>query len=67
MLAAWKPGFIHSDISKKLGCEIIRDFHNVADESSFDEKTVTRLFGAPPPDAMLVFGRAEAVRSAQSV
>ena len=45
----------------------IRDFHNVADESSFDEKTVTKLFGAPPPDAMLVFGRAEAARSAQSV
>lgn len=33
----------------------IRDFINVADESSFDEQTVTDLFGAPPPDAMLVF------------
>ena len=45
----------------------IRDFRNVADESSFDEETVTQLFGAPPPGAMLVFGRAEAARSAQSV
>jgi hypothetical protein len=34
----------------------IRDFINVADESSFDEETVVKLFGAPPPDAMLVFG-----------
>ena len=34
----------------------IRDFINVADESSFDEQTVVELFGAPPPDAMLVFG-----------
>ena len=34
----------------------IRDFINVADESSFDEQTVIELFGAPPPDAMLVFG-----------
>jgi hypothetical protein len=34
----------------------IRDFVSVADESRFDEDTVVRLFGAPPPDAMLVFG-----------
>lgn len=45
----------------------IRDFRNVADESSFDEQTVTQLFGAPPPDALLVFGGAEAERSAKSV
>jgi len=45
----------------------IRDFRNVVDESSFDEETVTRLFGAPPPDALLVFGRAEAERSAKSM
>jgi hypothetical protein len=37
----------------------IRDFVNVADESSFDEDTVVELFGAPPPDAMLVFGAPE--------
>jgi hypothetical protein len=37
----------------------IRDFINVADESSFDEQTVIELFGAPPPDAMLVFGTSE--------
>ena len=34
----------------------IRDFINVADESSFDEQLVRDLFGAPPEDAMLVFG-----------
>jgi hypothetical protein len=34
----------------------IRDFVNVADESSFDEEFVVELFGAPPADAMLVFG-----------
>jgi hypothetical protein len=34
----------------------IRDFINVADERGFDERTVVDLFGAPPPDAMLVFG-----------
>jgi len=34
----------------------IRDFVNVADESTFDEQTVVDLFGAPPADAMLVFG-----------
>ena len=37
----------------------IRDFVNVADESSFDEDTVVKLFGAPPADAMLVFGSPE--------
>lgn len=45
----------------------IRDFHNVADESSFDEEIVTRLFGAAPPGAMLVFSNAGADRSAKSV
>jgi Phytanoyl-CoA dioxygenase (PhyH) len=34
----------------------IRDFVNVADESRFDEEVVVKLFGAPPADAMLVFG-----------
>ncbi len=34
----------------------IRDFVSVADESSFAEQTVIDLFGAPPRDAMLVFG-----------
>ena len=33
----------------------IRDFLNVADGSGFPEQTVQDLFGAPPPDAMLVF------------
>jgi hypothetical protein len=33
----------------------IRDFINVADESSLDEQTVIDVFGPPPPDAMLVF------------
>jgi hypothetical protein len=33
----------------------IRDFVNVADDRSFDEETVVKLFGAPPPNAMLVF------------
>ena len=37
----------------------IRDFVNVADESSFDEETVVKLFGAPPPDAMLVFSSSD--------
>lgn len=45
----------------------IRDFRNIVDGSRFDEETVTRLFGAPPPGAMLVFGRAEAEQSAKSV
>jgi hypothetical protein len=40
----------------------IRDFINVADESSFDEKTVVDLFGAPPTDAMLVFDSGTAGR-----
>jgi hypothetical protein len=44
----------------------IRDFHNVADGSAFDEHTVVDIFGAPPPGAMLVFGAAEAERSATS-
>ena len=34
----------------------IRDFVNMADESRFDEELVVKLFGAPPADAMLVFG-----------
>ena len=34
----------------------IRDFVSVADESRFDEDQIVELFGAPPPDAMLVFG-----------
>ena len=34
----------------------IRDFVNVADEVRFDENTVVKLFGAPPADAMLVYG-----------
>jgi hypothetical protein len=34
----------------------IRDFVDVADESSFDEQLVVELFGPPPADAMLVFG-----------
>jgi hypothetical protein len=38
----------------------IRDFINVADESSFDEEMVRKLFGAPPADAMLVFGAPKA-------
>ena len=33
----------------------IRDFHNVASGSAFDEQLVTELFGPPPSDAMLVF------------
>jgi hypothetical protein len=37
----------------------IRDFVSVRDESRFDEETVTALFGAPPADAMLVFGAPE--------
>jgi hypothetical protein len=34
----------------------IRDFINVADERSFDEDLVRSLYGAPPADALLVFG-----------
>ncbi len=37
----------------------IRDFHNVADGSPFDESTVRQLFGAPPPGSMLVFEPAQ--------
>jgi hypothetical protein len=42
----------------------IRDFINVADESSFDEQTVIEVFGAPPADAMLVFGSSDPASSA---
>jgi hypothetical protein len=42
----------------------IRDFINVADESSFDEQTVIEVFGAPPADAMLVFGSPDPASSA---
>ena len=42
----------------------IRDFINVANENSFDEQTVIELFGAPPADAMLVFGSPDAENSA---
>ena len=45
----------------------IRDFHNVSDGSALDEETVIKIFGAPPPDAMLVFSAAEAERAAKSV
>ncbi len=45
----------------------IRDFHNVADGSAFDEQTVVKLFGAPPADAMLVFNAATAERATESV
>ena len=38
----------------------IRDFINAADERPFDEQTVVELFGAPPADAMLVFGSPDA-------
>jgi hypothetical protein len=44
----------------------IRDFHNVANGSALDEETVTKLFGAPPADAMLVFSSAGPERSASS-
>lgn len=43
----------------------IRDFLNVADEGAFEEQTVRTLFGAPPPDAMLVFGSPGAERPAE--
>jgi hypothetical protein len=33
----------------------IRDFRRVADDAQFDEDSVTRLFGTPPPGSMLVF------------
>lgn len=44
----------------------IRDFHRVSDGSGFDEETVTKLFGAPPPGAQLVFTPADAEKSAKS-
>ncbi len=44
----------------------IRDFINVADDSGFDEELVVELFGAPPPDAMLVFTGAGATGPAES-
>jgi hypothetical protein len=34
----------------------VRDFRNIANGSDFDEDLVVSLFGAPPQDAMLVFG-----------
>jgi hypothetical protein len=37
----------------------VRDFRNIADGSAFDEDMVTRLFGSPPQDAMLVFNGPE--------
>lgn len=37
----------------------IRDFVSVKDESAFDEELVRSLYGAPPEDAMLVFGSPE--------
>jgi hypothetical protein len=37
----------------------IRDFVSVKDESMFDEDTVRSIYGAPPADAMLVFGAAQ--------
>jgi hypothetical protein len=43
----------------------IRDFVNVADEHQFDEETVVKLFGAPPPGAMLVFGSPDEESSAK--
>lgn len=44
----------------------IRDFRNVADGSAFDEQTVVTLFGAPPRDAVLVFGQEQGDSSARS-
>jgi hypothetical protein len=44
----------------------VRDFVNVADESTFDEQTVVDLFGAPPADAMLVFSGPQGGESAKS-
>lgn len=37
----------------------IRDFVSIKDESGFDEKMITSLFGAPPSDAMLVYAAPE--------
>jgi hypothetical protein len=42
----------------------IRDFVSIKDERSYDEQTVIELFGAPPADAMLVFGSSDAANSA---
>jgi len=45
----------------------VRDFVSISDGSSFDEATVTAIYGAAPDDAMLVFTAAEAERSAEAV
>nr|BFE56505.1 hypothetical protein GCM10020063_010310 [Dactylosporangium thailandense] len=42
-------------VDVRCGGTAIRDFHRVADGAAFDERTVVGLFGAPPPDAHLVF------------
>jgi ectoine hydroxylase-related dioxygenase (phytanoyl-CoA dioxygenase family) len=34
----------------------IRDFVSTKDESAFDEEAVRSIYGAPPTDALLVFG-----------
>ncbi len=34
----------------------VRDFVSIKDESAFDEETVRSIYGAPPNDALLVFG-----------
>ena len=44
----------------------VRDFISIKDESNLDEELVTSLFGAPPPDAMLVFGGPEAGQTTKS-
>jgi hypothetical protein len=44
----------------------IRDFVGVTDESSFDEDIVRSIFGAPPPEAHLVFTTDDAERAAKS-
>jgi hypothetical protein len=44
----------------------VRDFHRVSDGAAFDEATVVSIFGAPPPDAKLVFSSDDAQASAQS-
>jgi hypothetical protein len=58
------------DVLEKRGAPIvdvnctgtaIRDFRNVADGSGFDEDIVVKLFGEPPPGAMLVFGADDTV------
>ena len=43
----------------------IRDFISVVDERRFDEETVVKLFGGPPPDAKLVFGSPDEEGSAK--